>query len=209
VPHYGTCACHRAPWSALAITPRGSALFIAPHGLRLPSRPPWSACHRAPRGPLAVAPRDPVIRLPSCPVVGACHHTPWVGAFHRAPCGPLAVAPRDPLAIAPRGRRLPSRPVCLRLPLRPPWSACHRASWSALAITPRVCACHCAPRGPLAIVPRGLRLPSRPVGLRLPLRPPWSACHRALRSSKFLSRTEEHRAELRYASISNRELVIV
>jgi hypothetical protein len=146
--------------------------------------------------------------LPSRPVVGTCHHAPWsalsiapvVSACHRTPCGPLAVTPRGPLTIAPPVVRLPSRPV-VRLPSHPLWSACHRAPCGPLHCAPPWSTCHRAPRG--------RRLPSRPVGLHLPSRPPWSACRRAprgplaiarrchcaLRSSKFLSHAEEHRAE--------------
>src|ERR1019366_1087599 len=113
--------------------------------------------------------------LPLHPAVSTCHRAPWLA-----------------LAIMPHGRRFPSHPL---------WSACHRAPCGPLHCAPPWSTCHRAPRG--------RRLPSRPVGLHLPSRPPWSACrrapcgplalaprcHRALRSSKFLSHTEEHRVE--------------
>jgi hypothetical protein len=117
-------ACHHAPWvSAYHRTPCGP---LARPVVRLPSHAPWSACrhapwsayHRTPCGPLAIAPlvvhfiappRGPLAIVP--PVVGACHHAPWVCTCHRAPHGPLAVArpvvrlPSRPAAIVPCGRQ--------------------------------------------------------------------------------------------------------
>jgi hypothetical protein len=110
-------------------------------------------------------------RLPSRPLVGACHHAPWVGAFHRT-----------------RGQRLPSRPVGQRLPSHPLWSACRHAPWSAYHRTPCGPLAIAPPRGPLAIVPpvvhachhaRGSALAIAPPMVRLPSCAPWSACHRA------------------------------
>jgi hypothetical protein len=155
--HPAVSACHRAPWSALAITPHGS-----PMGRRFPSHP-WSALAITPRGSaLAIAP--PVVRLPSRPVVRLPSHPLWSACHHAPPWSTCHRAPRVP--------RLPSRPVGLHLPSRPPWSACRRA-----------------PRGPLAIVPM-VRLPSHPWSACHRTRGPLAVaprCHRALRSSKFLS----------------------
>src|ERR1019366_5003228 len=86
--HPAVSACHRAPWSALAITP---------HGRHFPSHP-WSALAIAP--PVVRLPSRPMVRLPSHPLWSACRHAPW-SAYHRTPCGPLAIAPLVVHFIAP------------------------------------------------------------------------------------------------------------